>query len=96
MKEDFSKHIMINWNWIREYRSSMGEKEFNDYFGKIYLFLLQLPEGKYFDISQNVTEKNRDIFIKICCLFIIEQRKSKNDYYVFNENYNLFIHKNHV
>ena len=96
MEINFSKHRMNDWNWIQEYKSIMDKEQYNNFFQKVYSTLFQIPQGKYFDISKNVTEKNRDIFIKICCLFILEQRKSVGDYWVFSDNYNLFIHKKHV
>ena len=93
---DYSQHKLQNWDWFSRYRSQMRKEQFNDFFQKVYSCLLQIPEGKHFDITKNVTEKSRDIFIKICCLFILEQRKSVGDYWVFNENYTLFIHKSHI
>ena len=93
---DYSQHKLQNREWCNEYRSRMGKEQYDDFFQKVYSHLLQLPEGKYFDIEKNVTEENRDLFIKICCLFILEQRMSVGDYWVFDENYNRFIHKRHT
>lgn len=93
---DYSHHKLQNWEWCNEYRSLMGKEQYNDFFEKVYSCILQIPEGKQFDITKNVTEKSRDIFIKICCLFILEQRISVGDYWTFGDNYSLFIHKKHI
>jgi len=58
----------------------MGKEQYDDFFQKVYSCILQILGRKYFDITKNVTEKSRDIFIKICCLFILEQRISEVDF----------------
>ncbi len=92
---NYSNFRMINWDWIQQYQSIMGKGQYKDFFDKVYARLLLVPEGKYLDIDRYVTEKSRDIFIKISCLFILEQRQAVGDYWCFNEKYNCFIHKRH-
>jgi hypothetical protein len=73
----------------------MGEEEYNKLFNSIYVFIREIPEGKFFDITK-VREENRDLFIKICCLFVLEQRHYIGDFWTLSEDYTKFIHKSHV
>jgi hypothetical protein len=92
---NYSQHIMQNWDWCQEYRQSLGPEKYRTLFNSIYTFIREIPEGKFFDI-QKVQESNRDFFIKICCLFVLEQRHYIGDFWTLSDDYTKFIHKNHV
>jgi hypothetical protein len=92
---DYSPHIMKDWEWSKEYLQSPGAEKYGRLFNTIYSFLLSIPEGKFFDI-QKVQESNRDFFIKICCLFVLEQRRYIGDFWTLSDDYTKFIHKKHV
>lgn len=93
--EDFKKHALTSWDWVHEYRRAFGEKKYNETFNRMYTFIRDIPEGKFFDIRK-VQEENRDLFIKICCMFVLEQRHYIGDFWTLSDDYTKFIHKKHV
>jgi len=70
---DYYKHVMKNWEWCNEYRSQMGKEAYNKYVSDVYKLLLGMKPKSFFSIEKNVKPENRDLFIKVCCMFIQEQ-----------------------
>jgi hypothetical protein len=87
---DYSKHRLQNWEWCHEYRSRMGVDVYEKYIDDIYRFLLTMHPAQFFSIEKNVKQENIDLFIKVCCMFILEQSLSSNRrklYHTFNPDY---------
>ena len=87
---DYSQHIMRDWGWYNEYRARMGKEACDQYVSNVYKLLLSMQPGSFFSIEKNVNPENRDLFIKICCMFIQEQFMSEHPrdfHHSFNEDY---------
>lgn len=71
MKEDDYSRFRLpdEGDWISDIIKKMGLKEFTDYEYKVYDALNSLKEGKFYAVS-DVPEQERELFIKICCLYI--------------------------
>lgn len=41
---------------------------------KVYTALSALLPEHYYDISLQVPEQDQELFVKVCCLFLLEQR----------------------
>ena len=74
---DYSEHKLQNWEWCNDYRSRMGKEAYEKYVSDVYAFLLKMKPESFFSIERNVKPENRDLFIKVCCMFIQEQFLSK-------------------
>ena len=67
--------------WILDTIHFMGLKEYTEYEGKVFSALDGLREGRCFDVTL-VPEDMREIFIRICCLYIHDHPQV-----VFNDTY---------
>ena len=67
-------------SWIK-YISKMGEDALYEYKNKVYKFLYNLKVGESISIEKWVETENYDLFIKIACCFMSEQ---KGSYYFYN------------
>lgn len=78
---DFSKHRLNDWKWYNLYRTQLGAEEFDTYYTRVWQLLDSFKENQYYNII-NVTPENRDLFIKICCQYIMTNKKYEfsNDY----------------
>lgn len=74
---------MTDYGWVESYKSKMGDAQFRDYLNSVYRQLITLHPGQYFDIVKNVRSENYELFVKICCLFIVEGHSN----YEFFGNY---------
>ena len=86
---DYTKHLLKNWEWSDEYRSRMGKEAYWKYVHEIYNMLLSRQPDSFFSIKKNVKPENVDLFIKVCCMFILEQSLStvrRNFRYTFNRD----------
>lgn len=79
---NFSKHKLTDWNWRFLYMAQMGEEVYNNYVNRVWKALEQLRVNEYYDVSKCVQEKNRDLFIKLCCQYILTHSEFEfsNDY----------------
>lgn len=92
---DFSTCRMTGDDWYGQYIGERGCEALDSYIHAVYSLLQKMKPGSFFDISKNVKPGNIDLFIKICCLFILEQRRARKEassYYVFSEDYTKIIH----
>jgi hypothetical protein len=69
---DFTSHLPKNWNWYEFYRNKLGHYQLLEYTNQVYRLFINMKPGTFFSIEKNVTEENRDLFIKTCCMFIDE------------------------
>ena len=83
---DLSKYKMINREWIRVYSHEMGEKAFQDYECRVWEALEKLKDNSFYDIEKIVKEANQDLFIKVCCKFILTHPE-----YEFSDDYTKII-----
>ena len=87
---DYSEHLLQNWEWCNEYRSRMGKAAYEKYVSDVYELLLAMQPDSFFSIERRVKPANRDLFIKVCCMFIQEQFMSnrRRDFcHSFSANY---------
>ena len=78
---DLSNYRLNNWKWYNLYREQLGAEEFDAYYKRVWKLLDSFKENQYYKIT-NVTLENRDLFIKICCQYILTHREYElsNDY----------------
>ena len=89
---NYSHHRLENWDWVDKYIEIHGWEEYINFTNKVYNRLVNLQPGKKFDITEKVSEKNRDFFIKIACQFILEQLEMfKDGNYHFSDDYTKII-----
>ena len=61
---------------------SMGVIAFQEYECRVWEALEQLKDNSFYDIRKIVKEENLDLFIKLCCKFILTHPE-----YEFSEDY---------
>jgi len=71
---NYAKHRMSNWDWYQEYRSRMGDEAYCRYEASVFNLLDGMKSGNFFVIEKNVQPENIELFIKICCYYIIKQQ----------------------
>ena len=81
----YEQYRMTDWGWIGIYQSRMGNDQFRKYVNAIYKELMAMKVGQTFAIDTTVKEENRELFIKIVCMFIQEG----NSDYEFSSNYKI-------
>ena len=79
---NFSELRLTDWTWQELYRAQLGEDTYNDYFTSVWMALDRLQENEYYDIAKQVKTENRDLFIKICCQYVLTHKEYElsNDY----------------
>lgn len=68
----------------------MGKESYEKYINNVYILLLGMQPDQFFSIEKNVKPENRDLFIKVCCMFIQEQnmsKKERNFHHSFSTDY---------
>jgi hypothetical protein len=84
---DFSAYKMVNFDWIKIYQDKLGRSVFYAFIDKVYGILNRMQEGQVFNLSTDIsiTDRNRDLFIKVACMYINEG----NENYSFSNDYTL-------
>ena len=72
---------------LDEYRRTMGT-DFCNYRNRVYSLLMRMRKGTFFVFEKNVRPENMELFVKLCCLFILERRMNVDDY-VMADDYTL-------
>ncbi|MCD7850460.1 MAG: hypothetical protein LUH63_12465 [Parabacteroides sp.] len=85
--DSYVAYRLVDWDWIGRYKEKMGHNLFMDYVDDIYSELLSMKVGDMFSLDSNVKEENRDLFVKIVCMFILEGHPD----YSFSDNYKIVI-----
>lgn len=88
MMMDFSKHRLNDWKWRDMYQLQLGDEAFDKYFSLVWNALGRLRENEYYDIAKQVKVENRDLFIKICCQYILTHKE-----YEFSNDYTKIIRR---
>ena len=86
--EDYSGYKLTDWAWVEHYKERMGAEAFRDYMNRVYGTLLRIPVGGSIQITERVRPENRELFIKIGCMFI-QEGHADND---FNETFTAIRH----
>jgi len=84
---DYSQHRLNNWEWYYTYRSQMGADNYDRYVSSVYQMLSAMKTGSFFKIEKNVRPENIDLFIKVCCMYILETKG-----YEFSNDYSIIRH----
>ena len=94
MAVDYSNHRMTDWKWVDQYKERLGKEDFDKFLNMIYSWLMDLKPGQSIDIinHEKITERNRDLVIKVCCLFISEG----NTGYQFINDFTKITNNSHV
>lgn len=95
MMPDYTSHLLKNWDWWELYKEKIGERKLVEFMNKVYKLFVNMKPGSFFSIEKNVTEENRDLFIKMCCMFIDETYHSPPSmlgYYELNSDCTLLKH----
>lgn len=79
---DLSKYRLVDWSWRFIYMAQMGEKAYNDYMIEVWSALDRLRVNEYYDIVKDVSPESWDLFIKLCCQYILTHSSFEfsNDY----------------
>lgn len=86
--EDLSRYRLTDWAWVGHYKDRMGAEAFRDYMNRVYAQLLRIPVGGSFRIDERVRPENRELFVKIGCMFIQEGHTD----YDFNDTFTIIRH----
>lgn len=91
---DFRKYRMIDLKWTDEYKERLGKEVFFKFVDVVYGWLMALKPGQSLSIANHakVTDRNRELVVKVCDLFIQEG----NIMYEFNEEYTIIKNNNYV
>ena len=81
--DSYARYRMTDWNWIAIYKEKMGVDLFREYVNGVYNELLNMKVDRSFSLEATVKEENRELFIKIVCMFIQEG----NYDYDFSQDY---------
>ena len=81
---DYSKYRLNDWKWLAEYREERGKEWVDHFMNRVYRKLMELPVNGSIHIPSICEEKNIDLFIKTCCMFIIS-----NPSYSMNEKFSI-------
>jgi len=91
---NLSIHRMENYDWVEDYKSKMGKEAFDKYIHEVYVFLLDMKPGTFFQIEGNVKNENTDLFIKVCSMFMHERHCATREFdteYIFSNDYTKII-----
>lgn len=69
---DYSSFRLQDPAEIEPFKSKLGDKEFYKYAIGIYKYIAKMLYGTKFDIEKGVADHNKEIFIKIACLYWID------------------------
>lgn len=82
---DLSIHRLNNTSQLDRYMEKDKINEYIEYKDKIFKSLDNLKVGHFYNIPKQVPEDQQDLFIKICCLYILSHYKD----YIFSDDYTL-------
>lgn len=81
--DSYAVYRLTDWDWIGLYKEKMGADRFRNYVNGVYSELMKMEVGKTFSLDKEVKEENRELFVKIVCMFIQEG----NSDYDFSPDY---------
>lgn len=85
MNLDYSKHRLNDFTQLEKYKQELGKDVSSRFIDTVYSWLMKMQINDRIDITKKseITNRNRDFFIKVVCLFIFEG----NDSYLFTSDY---------
>jgi hypothetical protein len=81
--DTFAQYRLNDYSFIGEYEQRMGKENFRKYRDDVYIHLTNMKPGEKFSVEQKLRAENIDLFIKIVCLFILDNHydyEFTNDY----------------
>lgn len=72
METNLKKYKLITMDWIDEYIKKLGLEGYCDFESRVNKALDQLRPGRYYNIIEDVKEEDQELFIKLCCMYIIQ------------------------
>lgn len=87
---DYSHLRLNNESELKPFLVEMGKKEFDKYLERVYGKIMRMKSGERFRIDDLVIEENRELFIKLLCLFIWMHG---TETFIFSNDYQYFIRK---
>ncbi len=84
---NYSSHRLNDESELRPYIKKMGWPNFKTYMERLYNKIIDMKPGDKFRIDDLVVEKNRDLFIKLLCLFTVMHGTAV---FYFNNEFTLF------
>jgi len=75
---NLSQHRLCSLAELNSYKESLGESNFEDYKKRVYGMLSKITPKAVFDIKSNLNDKNKPLFIKTACLYMIEKEGDCN------------------
>ena len=73
MDEPFYAYRSHTFHELEEYRRQIGAATWRNMEVKVYRALNRLRPGHHYDIAAQVPEAEQELFVKCCCLYILEQ-----------------------
>ena len=58
---------------LMAYRDRIGHSVWREMEVKVFTALCELLPDHFYDISLQVPEQDQELFVKVCCLFLLEQ-----------------------
>ena len=58
---------------LEAYRDRIGHDVWRDMEVKVFQALEVLQPGRFYDVSRQVKEEQQELFVKCCCVYILEQ-----------------------
>ena len=94
---NYTVHLMRNWDWLYKYKQELGAEKISEYINRVYQLLTKMKPGSFFSIEKNVKAENRDLFIKVSCMFIDELYDSQSSLlYEFNSDATIIRHREKI
>ena len=91
---DYTIHLPKNWDWWDFYKEKLGQSNLIEFMNRVYNLFIKMKPDSFFSIEKNVSEDNRDLFIKLCCMFIDESYHSppSSGFYELNSDCTILKH----
>ena len=70
MEPNLIKYKALNDDWMNEFVSKIGLREFCEIESRVYNSLDLLRSGRHYNIAEQVPEEQQELFIKFCCNYI--------------------------
>lgn len=86
---NLSQSRLNNWSELNVYLQTQEKSDFLKFVNNAYKILLRMYPGEIMRIEKDVRPKNRDKFIKVACLFILEGHAE----YEFSDDYSMIIRR---
>ena len=83
--ETLERYRLNDMSQLDRYLEKSRINEYFEYKNKIFVALDNFKIGHCYNIQKQVPKDKQDLFIKICCLYILQHYKE----YIFSDDYSL-------